>query len=216
MAASSASTRPAAKPRRGRPRDPRRHQAILEATRELILEGGYGRVSFDAVAQRAGVSRMTVHKWWGHRVELVEEALFPDYSELPVPDTGSFEEDLELLVKEMVDRLTDPVLVRGMPPLRAELNANPQLLGPTGTRYGAPSQRRWKRAFRRAAERGEISGDVDAGAAMHVVLGSIEALSQARMGVVSRRKMTPYLVSLLLHGIVDTEASPSRGDNEHA
>jgi AcrR family transcriptional regulator len=216
MAASSASPRHEEKPRRGRPRDPRRHEAILEATRELILEGGYGRVSFDAVARRAGVSRMTVHKWWSHRVELVEEALFPDYGELPPPDTGSFAEDLELLVEEMVDRLTDPVLVLGMPPLRAELNANPHLLGPTGTRYGAPSQRRWRQVFRRAAGRGEISRDANAAAAMHVVLGAIEALSQARMAVVSRRKMTPYLVSLLLHGIAKPEAKHSRRETRHA
>jgi AcrR family transcriptional regulator len=205
-----------AKSRRGRPRDPRRHEAILEATRQLILDGGYNRVSFEAVAQRAGVSRMTVHKWWNHRVELVEEALFPDYGELPAPDTGSFEEDLQRLVKEMVDRLTQPLLVLGMPPLRAELNANPQLLHSTGRRYGAPSHRRWKAVFDRAAERGEIKSGADPMAAMHVVLGAIEALSQARPTVLSRRKMIPYLVTLLLRGAVEVPSPRSERRSGHA
>lgn len=202
MAPSPATTRPAAKPRAGRPRDPRRHEAILAATRELILEAGYNRVTFEAVAGRAGVSRMTVHKWWSHRVELVEEALFPDYTDLPAPDTGSFEGDLSELVEEVVERMTQPVLVLGMPPLRAELNSHPELMKNTAFRYGAPSKRRWAEVFRRAAKRGELARSTDASAAMHIVLGSIEALSQARPEVIPSKKMKSYLLGVLLGGIV--------------
>jgi hypothetical protein len=43
-----------------------------------------------------------------------------------------------------------------------------------------------------------------------------EALSQTRMAVVSRRKMTPYLVSLLLHGIARPEAKQPKGETRHA
>jgi AcrR family transcriptional regulator len=189
------------KPRAGRPRDPRRHEAILAATRELILDAGYNRVTFEAVAQRAGVSRMTIHKWWGHRAELVEEALFPDYTDLPAPDTGSFEGDLEILVEEFVERMTQPALVLGMPPLRAELNAHPEFMKATANRYGAPNERRWRDVFRRAAKRREIARSADPVAAMHVVLGSIEALSQAQPEVVPRKKLKTYLLTVLLSGI---------------
>lgn len=199
MASSTATKRPS-NPSRGRPRDAKRHAAILAATREILLESGYGKVTFDAVAQRASVSRVTVHKWWGHRAQLVEEALFEGLIEEQAPDTGSFAGDLEALVATMVERLTDPVLVRGMAPLRAELNANPQLVRETTIRFIEPSQRRWSVVFERAARRGEVPAATDPLAAMLVTLGSIEALSQHRPSVLPRRKLVPYLVDLLIDG----------------
>ena len=38
-----------------------KHQAIVEAATELFLEAGYGAVSMDAIAARAGVSKRTVY-----------------------------------------------------------------------------------------------------------------------------------------------------------
>ena len=166
--------------RPGRPRDPKRHRAILDATREVILEDGYGALSFDLVARRAGVSRMTVYKWWNHRAELAEEAMFSGVTQGEAPDLGSFEEDLFVLVEEMVEQLTDPVLVRGMAPLRAELNSQPHLLKATGLRYHAPVERQWRSVFERAIARGELDEDADALAAHLVVLGAVEAISQHR------------------------------------
>jgi AcrR family transcriptional regulator len=193
-------------PRRGpgRPRDAQRHEAILDATRGLILEAGYSRVTLDAVAKRAGVSRTTVHKWWGHRALLVEEALFPDYSELPLPDTGSFDGDLEYLVKEVVQEMTRPELVRGMPPLRAEILSNAGLLESTRSLYADPAIERWEVVFERAAGRGEIPPSTDARAALHVVVGAVAFMAQAQPKMIlPKREMTSYLVSLLLRGIRD-------------
>ncbi|MFP6655267.1 MAG: TetR/AcrR family transcriptional regulator [Myxococcota bacterium] len=204
-----------ATPRPGRPRDPVRHEAILAATRTLILEAGYSRVTFEAVAARAGVSRMTIHKWWRHRVELVEEALFTDSQKFPPPNSGSFEKDLKTLVDEMVSRMTQPVLVLGMPPLRAELNAHPELMKSTASLYEVPNERRWKDVFARAARRGEIHRSADAVAAMHIVLGSIEALSQAQPEIVSRKKMGAYLLTVLLGGISGPTPRRSRKKVAH-
>ena len=190
---------PPARP--GRPRDPARHRAILGATRQVILEEGYGALSFDGVARRAGVSRMTVYKWWDHRAELAEEAMFSDLTQGEIPDKGSFEEDLFVLVEEMVEQLTDPVLVRGMAPLRAELMSKPHLMKATGARYHEPVVRRWRSVFERAIARGELEEIAHARAAHLVVLGSIEALSQHRPAVLSKKRMTKYLVNLLLSGI---------------
>lgn len=195
----------------GRPRDSKRHEAILEATRQLILDSGYSRVTFDAVAKRAGASRMTVHRWWRHRTELVLEALMLDDEDAATPDTGLFEEDLTVLVTEAVDRLTDPVAVASLPPLRAELVANPDLLDSTferyGKRYASPFWDRWNEVFTRAAKRGELSTKVDGVAAMLVVQGAIETFSSTRPSIMSRKRMAPYLVSLLLHGIIDLEGA---------
>jgi TetR/AcrR family transcriptional repressor of mexJK operon len=51
----------AARERPGRPPDPGKHADILAAAAELFLERGFRATGMDMVAQRAGVSKMTVY-----------------------------------------------------------------------------------------------------------------------------------------------------------
>jgi TetR/AcrR family transcriptional repressor of mexJK operon len=55
----------------GRPKDPAKRQAILEAAKALFLSNGYSGTSMDAVAAQAGVSKLTVY---GHFTD--KETLF--------------------------------------------------------------------------------------------------------------------------------------------
>ncbi len=49
---------------RGRPRDPRTRAAILVAARDLLGRGGLTAVTIEAIAQKAGVSRPTIYRYW--------------------------------------------------------------------------------------------------------------------------------------------------------
>jgi AcrR family transcriptional regulator len=51
-------------PARGRPRDPRTRSAILAAARALLARGGLTAVTIEAIAQKAGVSRPTIYRYW--------------------------------------------------------------------------------------------------------------------------------------------------------
>lgn len=55
---------PPPSPARGRPRDPRTRAAILAAARALLERGGLTAVSIEAIAQKAGVSRPTIYRYW--------------------------------------------------------------------------------------------------------------------------------------------------------
>jgi AcrR family transcriptional regulator len=59
----------------GRPRDPELDRVILEATLELLAEDGFGGVSIEAVAARAGVGKTTVYRRWPSKIPLVVDAL---------------------------------------------------------------------------------------------------------------------------------------------
>ena len=59
----------------GRPRDPEADRAILEATIELLAEDGFGGLSIEAVAARAGVGKTTVYRRWPSKIPLVVDAL---------------------------------------------------------------------------------------------------------------------------------------------
>lgn len=51
-------------PARGRPRDPRTRAAILVAARDLLGRGGLTAVTIEAIAQKSGVSRPTIYRYW--------------------------------------------------------------------------------------------------------------------------------------------------------
>lgn len=61
--------------RRGRPRDPQIRDAILRAARALLDEVGPAALTMEAVAQRAGVGKPTVYRWWPNRHAVAMAAL---------------------------------------------------------------------------------------------------------------------------------------------
>jgi AcrR family transcriptional regulator len=70
---SAASAVATAAPRaRGRPRSEQARLAILKAARELLERGGIGAVTVEGVAERAGVGKPTIYRYWpnGHAVAM--------------------------------------------------------------------------------------------------------------------------------------------------
>jgi AcrR family transcriptional regulator len=55
---------PSSGPTRGRPRDPRIRSTILAAARSLLERGGLTAVTIEAIANKAGVSRPTIYRYW--------------------------------------------------------------------------------------------------------------------------------------------------------
>ena len=78
-----------------RRRNQRSHQAILNAAAELLEEKGYGGVCIEAIANRAGVGKQTIYRWWSSKAEVMMEAYSADAAHnFPTPDTGSVKQDL--------------------------------------------------------------------------------------------------------------------------
>jgi AcrR family transcriptional regulator len=59
----------------GRPRDPSRDRAILDATLSLLTEGGYEQLSMEAVAGRSGVAKTTIYRRYRDKAALVAAAV---------------------------------------------------------------------------------------------------------------------------------------------
>jgi AcrR family transcriptional regulator len=59
----------------GRPRDPALDEAIILATRARLVSDGYSRMTLGDIAADAGVSRPTIYRRWGDKLELVADAL---------------------------------------------------------------------------------------------------------------------------------------------
>src|SRR6478609_7438463 len=70
--------------------------ALLDATWDELVEVGYGALTIDAVAQRAGTSRPVVYRRWATKPELVLAAVVhvARRDAMAIPDTGSLREDM--------------------------------------------------------------------------------------------------------------------------
>lgn len=59
----------------GRPKDPAKRQAILDAAKALFVRNGYVSTSMDAVATEAGVSKLTVYSHFNDKETLFTAAV---------------------------------------------------------------------------------------------------------------------------------------------
>ena len=59
----------------GRPKDPAKRKAILEAAKNLFLRNGYDGSSMDAIAAEAGVSKLTVYSHFTDKETLFSAAV---------------------------------------------------------------------------------------------------------------------------------------------
>jgi AcrR family transcriptional regulator len=110
----------------GRPRDARIDEAVLAATRDLLLERGWAGLSLTAIADRAGTTRPALYRRWPSLAHLVHEAAFPDdltIRRTPTRATPS----LRALVEGSLAAFSHPVARAAAPGLVAAITADPSL-----------------------------------------------------------------------------------------
>lgn len=164
----------AATPKRGRPRSEKARHAILEAAAELLLLRGLGAVSMDAVAERAGVSKATIYRWWPSKEMLALDALL-DWAAASAParDTGSLRGDLLALVRPWVREIRRQPFGRVIAALVTEAHSDPQFADAYRTHFVEPRREAMRAAFARAAERGEVPADLDVEVAVDLIYGPL-------------------------------------------
>lgn len=108
--------------RPGRPRDPRIDGAVLDAARELLVEVGYTRLSYELIAQRAGVSRPALYRRWPTKAHIVHDAVFPHPTQDLVPTGGSFEDDLRQMIARTLASYARPEARIAVPGLLTDLD----------------------------------------------------------------------------------------------
>ena len=62
----------------GRPRSESARRAVLHAVDDMLVETGYSAMTMKGIAERAGVGRQTVYRWWSTKAEILLEASVAD------------------------------------------------------------------------------------------------------------------------------------------
>jgi TetR/AcrR family transcriptional regulator, mexJK operon transcriptional repressor len=117
----------------GRPKDPEKRAAILKAAQDLFPAKGYDAVSMDAIAQSAGVSKLTLYSHFTDKDALFVEAVGA-FCEQQLPHKAfevdpalSVREALMIIAKGFIDLTMDECAIQLFRMMAAQAGQNTKL-----------------------------------------------------------------------------------------
>jgi AcrR family transcriptional regulator len=148
--------------------------AIRNAVMSELAEVGYGRLSIEAVARRAGVGKTAIYRRWSNKLEMVLEIITEVAGrKVPLPDTGSFADDLDLLMMIVSKALQHRVASQIIPDLMAEAARNPQIAETLQRVLRTHQQSVGEKLVGQAIARGELPENTDPEVAVDLILGPL-------------------------------------------
>jgi len=148
--------------------------AIRTAVFEELAAVGYGRMSIEGVARRAGVGKTAVYRRWSSKLDMVIEIV----SEVAVtvtalPDTGTLRGDLELFLSVAARALRHPLAGQIVPDLLAEAARNPAIAETLRAALRDNQRGIGTLVTSRAVQRGELAADTDPDIVVDLMVGPL-------------------------------------------
>lgn len=192
-------------PKAGRPRSPETHQAIIEATLELVARDGIQGTSIEAIAAQAGVGKTAIYRRWTTKEALVLDALNELQAQVPIVNSGNIHKDLVSFLRDLFTQVETHPLLKGLI-LRVlgEAKERPEFLQALLDRFYTPRRQQWENLFAQAQQRGELRSDVDLGLAVSMIMGPAFfhlLTSQVKPSASAMRELPERLVDVVLHGV---------------
>lgn len=156
----------------GRPRNPETDRAILEAAIDRFIADGFQAMSIDQVAGDAKVGKTTIYRRWPSKEALVADAVARLTEELPLPDTGSFRDDLLALMREIAKR-SSSTTGRCMGRIFADMQAHPEMADVYKRNVVQPRRALVRHILERGVARGELRDDLDLDLVIDMLIGPI-------------------------------------------
>lgn len=144
----------------GRPRSEQAHQAILDATLDLLAEKGYELTSIEEIAERAGVGKTTIYRRWSSKFELVVAAMKKLHTEFAIVDSGNLRADF-LTILRITSQFNASRFEALFLKIVNELQNHPELFEMFRARLSQSRVQYLQDMIERAKARGEIRSDVD-------------------------------------------------------
>lgn len=153
---------------------PDRTRAIRRAAVVELAHGGYGRLTVDAVAKRAGVGKAALYRRWRNKEEMVLALLAGmDFEIVEAANTGSLEGDVRDYVDKAFRLLRRPLARRILPDLYAEVGRDTALAAAIRQAILVPKRGSVNALLDRAIARGEVDDPIDRDLAFDLLIGPI-------------------------------------------
>jgi AcrR family transcriptional regulator len=160
---------------RGRPRSVTAQKAVLAAAAELLLDHGLHAVSMDAVAERAGVSKATIYRWWPKKEILALDMLFTEWSAVTPQryESGLLRSDLVALLRAWTRLSSGRPYGRVVAALLAEARTDPAFSAEYQRRMLEPRRDQARLIFAHAVARGELPDETKIEVAIDLLYGPL-------------------------------------------
>lgn len=146
---------------------------VREAVLDELADAGFGEMTVESVAARAGVGKSTIYRHWQGRLDLIVDALEQlNRQPAPEPHTGTAREQIEQLVAHFAEAMADPRLSATVPALieAAERNAS---IAQFFHRYNARRRRTLVEVIVSGIDSGELPGHLDPELTASALVGPI-------------------------------------------
>ncbi len=187
----------------GRPREPEVDQRILDAALRLMAQHGYARMSMDAVAAEAGVTKPTIYRRYSSKEQLAMAAVVSYCDKNPPVYTGETRADLIVQMTHFRNALERPFGMAMLGTVLAEEHDTPALLACFREYLVAPRRQALHTILLRAQHRGKLRPAADINLAVNMLIGAYYA--QYVAGTPFAANWSEQIVDAVLAGI-------SRGD----
>jgi len=175
------------------PRVERSRRVILEAVLEELGAVGYGALTIESVAARAGVGKSTIYRHWPGKLALVEDAFRTLKAAVQAPEGGTVRERVIALLEQVAGLIEESTYSACMPALIDAAERDAQVRD-FHCRFSSERREVLVALLRDAVATGELPADADP-----------ELLADALVGPIMLRR-------LLLHEPLDPKLVPTLVD----
>jgi AcrR family transcriptional regulator len=148
--------------------------AIRAAVFDELAAVGYGRMSIENIARRAGVGKAAIYRRWPSKLPIVLDVVSAlAVHGVPAPDTGTLRGDVRALLGVTARLLGHPLAAQIIPDLLAEAARNPEIAETVNSAVRDTQRAVAAVVVANAVKRGELPANTDVDLALDVASGPL-------------------------------------------
>jgi AcrR family transcriptional regulator len=164
----------AAKGRAPERRNEEARLAVLAAADELLVERGFGGVTVERIAARAGVSKQTIYRWWPSKVDILLDTLVEEADlRLKIPEDGPVVDAVRAYLRALARFLTKADAGKVLLALLGEAQHDAATAALFHERYLDPRRARERALLKRGVAAGELPAGLNPDAVLDALIGPI-------------------------------------------
>lgn len=169
---------------------------ILEAVLAELGAVGYGALTIEAVAARAGVGKSTIYRHWSGKLSLVEDAFRTLKAQALIPETGTLRERVIGFLEQLAGLVEESTYSACMPALIDAAERDPQVRE-FHCRFSSERRAVLVDLLRDATEKGDLPAHTNPELLADALVGPI-VMRRLMMYDTFDPKLVPELVDQLL------------------
>jgi AcrR family transcriptional regulator len=148
--------------------------AVLAAADELLVERGFGGVTVEGIAARAGVAKQTIYRWWPSKADILLDTLVEEADRrLKIPEDGPVVDSVRAYLRALARFLTKEDAGKVLLALIGEAQHDPETATLFHQRYLDPRRARERALLKRGIAAGELPAGLNPDATLDALIGPI-------------------------------------------